>query len=135
VPTPNELRQLAAEIEARAKAKALELRRLADEMESALEGLPIVTDGHTMATMNTDTTAPSTPPSSRPGVKLTPESGPYGIAALNAGITLRKLGERIGVGYSAIKMRNAKKLGDKAIRKLLAKPPYSVPASAWPSDE
>lgn len=132
MPSPDELRALAADLEARAR----ELRRLADEVEAALEGLPIVTDGHTMATMNTNASTTATPPAHRPGVKLDPKGGPYGIAALNAGITLRELAERLdGVTYAAIKMRNVRRLGNEAIRKQLAKFPYSVPASAWLTDK
>lgn len=135
MPTPKELRQLADDVLSRAHAKAAELRRLADEMEAALkgtalEGLPTRSIGHTMDTMNTDTTP--TPPAHRPGVKLS--GGPYGIAALNAGITLRQLGEKLGMKYSAIKMRNLRGLGDAETRKLLAKKPYNVPASAWPDE-
>jgi len=136
VPTPNELRQLADDVIERARAKAAELRRLADEMEAALEGLPNPTIGHTMDNMDTSTVPKA--PSNRKGVKLTPEEDgdprPYAIAALNAGLTLRELGEQLNLSYSAIKMRNARRFGDAETRKALAKKPYNVPASAWPGE-
>jgi hypothetical protein len=84
-----------------------------------------------MVTMDTHTN--DLPVSSRPGVKLT-ASGPYAIAALNAGMSLRGLGDKLGLKYSAIKMRNQKGIGDAAIKAKLAKAPYSVPADAWPDE-
>lgn len=128
VPSPDELRALAASLETR----AAELRRLADETERALKGLSIVTDDRTMANMH-PTTDPNDPRAHRPGVKIT-STGPYAQAALNAGVSLRELADKIGLKYSTLKMRDRNGYGDAAVRKLLAKAPYNVPASAWPAE-
>lgn len=124
MPSPDDLRRLADQLEARAR----ELRREAAEADKKmgeLLHLPFGDYSRTIGPMETERLN-----TRRRGPALR-STGPMATAARNANMSMFEIAKILDVTYMSVKHWDRRLNAPEDVKKLLAKKPYLVPLSAW----